>query len=145
MKLFTIGFTKKNAEQFFNHLQDAKVKKIIDTRLNNNSQLSGFAKKDDLPFFLREVSKIEYTHSLWLAPTSEILTEYKKTHDWETYERKFKDLLAEREIENTFTPLDLHENCLLCSEHEPYKCHRRIVAEYLKEKWHMDIEIIHLF
>jgi uncharacterized protein (DUF488 family) len=144
MKLFTIGFTKKSAENFFTMLCDAGVKRIIDIRLNNTSQLAGFAKKDDLQFFLKRIGSIEYVHLAELAPTKDIIDEFKK-HDgsWETYEKKFRTLLSERRVEETIAKTILDSGCLLCSEETPAKCHRRLVAEYFKKRW-PDIEIVHL-
>lgn len=143
MKLFTIGFTKTSAESFFNRLSNAHVKKLFDVRLNNVSQLAGFAKRDDLRYFTKVISGIEYEHIPQLAPTQQILDEYKKTKgSWSAYAEKFLDLMALRKIEN----LDQHRldgGCLLCSEDKPHHCHRRLVAEYLKEKWG-DLEIEHL-
>ena len=131
--VFTIGFTKKNAEQFFTSLKSAGVKRLIDTRLNNVSQLAGFAKRDDLRFFLKALYGIEYTHLLHLAPTQELLGGYKKNGEsWDWYEREFNALISNRKIELS-TPLELLDNaCLLCSEHLPKNCHRRLVVEYLQ-------------
>ena len=144
IRLYTIGFTQKSAEQFFSLLIKAGVKKVVDARLNNRSQLAGFAKKDDLKYFLKALGNIEYVHVPMLAPTADILTEYKKNkNDWQLYEKKFLDLMEERRIENAVKPLELEGACLLCSEHMPERCHRRLVAEYLKCKWG-DVEIIHL-
>jgi uncharacterized protein (DUF488 family) len=145
MRIFTIGFTKKSAERFFTSLQKAGVKRLIDVRLNNTSQLAGFAKRDDLRYFTRAVCGIEYVHLPELAPTAEILEPFKlrKKTDWRTYEREFLDLIASRRIEET-VPRDLLEDgCLLCSEDKPHHCHRRLVAEYLARCW-QDIEIMHL-
>ncbi|NET57125.1 MAG: DUF488 domain-containing protein [Symploca sp. SIO2E6] len=144
INLFTIGFTQKSAQKFFEILQQAGVKRIIDTRLNNVSQLSGFTKKADLEYFLKTIGNIEYLHLLDLAPTKDILDEYKKKKvDWETYEQKFWQLIASREIEKKVSPELMDGGCLLCSEAKPHKCHRRLVAKYLKEKWGT-INICHL-
>lgn len=144
VNLFTIGFTKKSAEYFFRKLSDAGVKKLIDTRLNNVSQLAGFAKRDDLKFFLKEICNIEYIHVPEFAPTPEMLDEYKKiTHDWKVYEKKFIKLISKRKIENCFSLSELKDACLLCSEEQPHHCHRRLVAEYLRLK-NNAIEIEHL-
>jgi uncharacterized protein (DUF488 family) len=144
VKIFTIGFTKKPAETFFNRLKEAGVRRLVDVRLNNVSQLAGFAKKNDLRYFARAICDIEYVHATELAPTAEILDPYKKRKgDWGLYERQFLDLMAERKIENT-TPRDMVDHgCLLCSEELPHHCHRRLVAEYLKEKWG-DVEVEHI-
>jgi uncharacterized protein (DUF488 family) len=143
MKLLTIGFTKKSAETFFSRLKKSGAKKLVDVRLNNVSQLAGFAKKDDLRYFVTNLCGMEYQHVPALAPTQDILDEYKKNGGaWPVYERKFLDLMASRKIEN----LDRRQfdgGCLLCSEDKPHNCHRRLVAEYLRDKWG-DVEIEHL-
>jgi len=143
MKLFTIGFTKKSAEVFFTKLQLAGVKLLVDIRLNNISQLAGFAKRNDLRYFAKTICHIDYAHRPELAPTKNILDAYKKHKDWGLYERQFLDLMAERKIEEKFQQDLLDGACLLCSEDKPNHCHRRLVAEYLKEKWG-DVEIQHL-
>ena len=144
MKLFTIGFTKKTAEIFFGKLCDAGVKRVIDIRLNNVSQLAGFAKKDDLSYFLKTICAIEYVHVPELAPTQDILDGYKKNKgDWEVYEKKFMELMIKRAIENKLSRELFDNACLLCSEDKPHHCHRRLVAEYLQSKWG-DIEITHI-
>ena len=144
MTIFTIGFTKKSAETFFTRLKSAGVKRLVDVRLNNVSQLSGFAKKDDLRFFTKSICNIDYVHALDLAPTADILDAYKKQKgDWSVYERQFLDLMGKRRIEETTPREMLDGGCLLCSEEKPRYCHRRLVAEYLKEKWG-DVEIEHI-
>lgn len=142
--LFTIGFTKKKAEMFFGKLSDAGVEKLIDIRLNNVSQLAGFAKKNDLIYFLKKICNCDYTHKPLLAPTKEILDGYKKkVIDWSEYEKRFNDLLKERKAHTLVSSSELHMACLLCSEPTPEKCHRRLVAEYLKNYFE-NIEIRHL-
>lgn len=144
IKVYTIGFTQASAEEFFSKLTKAGVRKVVDVRLNNSSQLAGFTKKDDLKYFLRAIGNIEYVHMPLLAPSQEILAEYKKKRgDWHTYEEKFLALMEERRIENVVSPGELDRTCLLCSEHLPKHCHRRLVAEYLKTKWG-NVEIEHL-
>lgn len=133
IKLFTIGFTQKTAEKFFTSLQRAGVKRMIDTRLNNVSQLAGFAKKDDLRYFLRAICGIEYEHMADLAPTQAMLDDYKKRKgDWQTYEEQFLQLIQSRRIEELISREKLDHACLLCSEDRPNHCHRRLVAEYLQ-------------
>ena len=144
MRLFTIGFTQKTAEQFFTRLKQPGLVRLVDVRLNNVSQLAGFAKKNDLRFFLREICGIEYVHLPELAPTAEILDTYKKKgRDWPVYEAQFLALLAVRRVEETVDKNLLAGGCLLCSEAAPEHCHRRLVAEYLREKWG-EVEIEHL-
>jgi uncharacterized protein (DUF488 family) len=136
IKLYTIGFTQTSAEAFFSKLIKAGINKIVDARLNNSSQLAGFAKRDDLRYFLKALGNIGYIHMPILAPNEEILTDYKKNKgDWTTYEIKFLALMEGRRIENVISPTELDQACLLCSEHLPEHCHRRLVAEYLKNKW----------
>jgi len=145
IEIFTIGFTKKKAEYFFEKLKTAGVKRIVDVRLNNVSQLAGFAKKDDLIYFLKQLGGMDYVHIPELAPTKDILDAYKKQKgDWETYERKFIELMERRHIEDKIPKEVLDEGCLLCSEDKPHHCHRRLVAEYLKSKWNDNVEIKHL-
>ena len=144
MKLFTIGFTKKSAQQFFQTLRSSGAKRVVDVRLNNVSQLAGFAKRDDLKFFLKEVCDMDYVHTPELAPTQPMLDEYRKPKgDWETYEKRFLDLMAERKIESHLSKDLLAEGCLLCSEDKPHHCHRRLVADYLSQHWG-DVEVLHL-
>ena len=144
MNLFTIGFTKKNAEKFFGLLSSSRVERVIDVRLNNVSQLAGFAKRDDLKFFLQRVCGIDYVHLPDLAPTKEMLADYrKKRMGWDDYERRFLNLMRERRIENSIPKETIDGGCLLCSEDKPHHCHRRLVAEYLGERWG-GIDIRHL-
>lgn len=136
MNLFTIGFTKKSARKFFDLLRESGTKRIVDVRLNNVSQLSGFAKRDDLEYFLRELCGIEYIHLPDLAPTKEMLDDYRKVHkDWDRYEGQFLELMRERQIENKLSKDVISEGCLLCSEDKPHHCHRRLVAQYLDGHW----------
>lgn len=144
MHLFTIGFTKKSAEAFFTKLSKAGVKRVIDVRLNNVSQLAGFAKRDDLRYFLKTICDIDYVHMPGLAPTRDILEEYKKNKgDWSVYEKRFLALLSKRKPEKTISREMFDAGCLLCSEDKPDNCHRRLVAEYLSKKWG-NVEITHI-
>ncbi len=144
MRVFTIGFTKKTARRFFELLRDSGAKRVVDVRLNNVSQLAGFAKKDDLAYFLETICGIEYVHLPMLAPTQEMLDEYKKQRgDWKTYETRFLELMKQRRIEETVSRDVVADGCLLCSEDKPHHCHRRLVAEYLKQHWG-DVDIAHL-
>ena len=144
MKIFTIGFTKKSAESFFTQLQRAGVKRLVDIRLNNVSQLAGFTKRDDIRYFTKAICHIDYIHLTQLAPTQDILDTYKKHKGgWGLYESQFLDLMDRRQIENNVSREIQDGGCLLCSEGKPHNCHRRLVAEYLKKKWG-DVEIEHL-
>ncbi len=141
----TIGFTQTTAEHFFERVLRANVKKVIDVRLNNTSQLAGFAKAADLAFFLKRIGDIDYIHNPLLAPTEDILKAYKKEKgDWTIYETKFLDLMKKRGIEERLNPQTFEGACLLCSEATPHYCHRRLVCEYLNDKWNGSLEVKHL-
>jgi uncharacterized protein (DUF488 family) len=137
MEVFTIGFTKSSAANFFGRLKTAGVTRLVDVRLANSSQLAAFAKQDDLRYFLRELCGAEYVHEPLLAPTQEILDRYKKRKGaWPEYEREFLDLMADRQIETKLDPaLFSGRTVLLCSEPTATHCHRRLVLEYLQRFW----------
>lgn len=143
MIIYTIGFTKTTAEGFFARLKSSGANKLVDVRLNNVSQLAGFAKKDDLKYFSRTICGIGYQHLTALAPTQALLDKYKKEKgSWEEYAAEFLKLMEDREIEKL--PKDKIDGaCLLCSEDTPHHCHRRLVAEYLEKKWG-EVQIRHL-
>ena len=144
MKIFTIGFTQKNAEKFFGLVKSSGAKSIVDVRLNNVSQLAGFAKRDDLKYFLKEICDVEYVHLPELAPTQRMLDDYRKNHkDWKRYEGEFLDLMEQRRIEANIPREAISEGCLLCSEDKPHHCHRRLVAQYLGDHWG-SVEVKHL-
>jgi uncharacterized protein (DUF488 family) len=130
MNLYTIGFTKKNAESFFETLRAAKVKRVIDVRLNNVSQLAGFSKRDDLAYFLKNICDIEYVHLPTLAPDQAMLD-------------AFKQLMAQRNVEASLPIEDLDGSCLLCSEEKPDYCHRRLVAD-IAQRLHPGLDVTHL-
>ena len=144
MKVFTIGFTKKSAREFFGKLRRPGLARLLDVRLNNVSQLAGFSKRDDLLYFCEAILSIQYLHLPELAPTQAMLDEFKKNHgEWPDYEAKFLSLMVERKVEDTLAREVIDGGCLLCSEPTPEKCHRRLVAEYLRSKWG-DVEIEHI-
>ncbi|MEO5331783.1 MAG: DUF488 domain-containing protein [Magnetococcus sp. YQC-5] len=144
MKIFTIGFTQKKAQDFFSRLKQPGLVRLIDARLNNVSQLAGFTKRDDLNYFLREINGIDYLHMPIMAPTKEILDAYKKNNgDWDRYERQFLALMEERRLVTKVSRDVVDGACLLCSESTPEHCHRRLVAEYLQRHWD-GVEITHL-
>jgi uncharacterized protein (DUF488 family) len=145
LTLYSIGFTQRSAEDFFGALQDAGIKRLLDVRLNNTSQLAAFAKRDDLRFFLNEICGAEYEHEPLLAPTQEMLDAYKKRKgDWTNYEIDFLGLMRDRQIEHHLSKAAFETpTALLCSEHTAEHCHRRLVMEYLREAWG-DIAIRHL-
>jgi len=145
VEIYTAGFTKKTAEQFFESLRRAGIRRLLDIRLNNSSQLAGFSKRDDLAYFLRVICHADYQHEPLLAPTQDLLDEYKKQKgSWEAYERRFLALMRERRIEERIDRrLFAVPTVLLCSEATPERCHRRLVAEYLRDQWG-DLTITHL-
>jgi len=143
--LFTIGFAGKSAQEFFEKLKNKQIKKIIDVRLNNVSQLAGFAKRKDLEYFLNAIAGINYRHDTALAPTKELLDNYKKKNGigWDEYERLFNEILEQRGPQKNYKPEELNYSCLLCSEASAKHCHRRLVAEFFKKHWNV-ISITHL-
>lgn len=145
MKIYTIGFTKKSAERFFQLLKDNRIGRLIDVRLKPGGQLAGFAKQDDLAYFLRQLVDCEYHHFDFLAPSEDILRSYRQDKDWGLYERRFEALMDERRVVTHLDPAFFAERacCLLCSEDKPDRCHRRLVAERLARHW-PDVEIVHL-
>ena len=144
-RVFTIGFTQSTAQHFFDRLVRAGVRKIIDVRLHNTSQLAAFAKADDLSYFLKTIGGIGYEHMPLLAPTDAMLTEFKKRRgDWGVYQGRFLELMAERRIEDLLAPNMFDGACLLCSEATPQHCHRRLVCEYLNGKWNGALAVAHL-
>lgn len=145
MEVYSIGFTKRTAAEFFGALKSAGIRRLLDVRLNNSSQLAGFTKREDLPFFLRELCAAEYRHERLLAPTEDLLRAYqKKVMTWQAYEQAFVHLMSERRIgEKIDRELFVVPTVLLCSETKADRCHRRLVLEYLREKWG-DLNIIHL-
>jgi uncharacterized protein (DUF488 family) len=144
MKIYTIGFTKKNAQEFFQLLKINKIEQLIDIRLNNTSQLAGFTKKDDLEFFLKELCGITYYHFNFLAPTKEIRDIYIKEKNWENYTVAYNELLVNRLVQDKLKKSFFEKStCFLCTEPSAKHCHRGLLVEYLKKHWN-DIEIVHL-
>ncbi|MBC3936744.1 DUF488 domain-containing protein [Undibacterium sp. CY7W] len=141
----TIGFTEKSAEKFFSLLKTSNVKRVLDVRLNNTSQLSGFAKRDDLKYFLKTIANIDYVEIPDLMPDGGLLKDYRnKVIDWNYYESKYIELLDRRSAEKKLDKSIFEGGCLLCSEHKPHQCHRRIAIEYLNAKWDTPLPIKHL-
>ena len=141
----TIGFTRTSAENFFRRLTEAGVRKVVDVRLHNSSQLAGFAKAGDLGYFLTAIGGIDYAHEPLLAPTEAMLRTYRQEKGgWAAYEERFLALMAERRIESRLTPGSLDGACLLCSEATPDHCHRRLVVDYLNRRWGGSLIVRHL-
>ncbi len=144
MKLYTIGFTRKSAADFFGLLRESGAKRVVDVRLRNTSGLAGFSKKSDLPWFLRELCDMDYVHLPRLSPTDDLLDAYRgKRVSWEEYEPIFQSIIERRLIRAAIPQDIIADSCLLCSEDQPERCHRRLVAEHLQQHWG-DVEIIHL-
>src|SRR5262249_53750955 len=138
MEIFTIGFTQTSAEDFFGRLKAHRIERLLDVRLNNRSQLAGFAKRDDLAYFLRELVGAKYEHVPLLAPSEEILDAYKKRTEisWLEYEERFLRLMRDRHIESELDRKGFEQRTvLLCSEATSVHCHRRLVVEYLGDHW----------
>ena len=145
MTIYTLGFTQKNATDFFNLIRSNSIEILIDIRLNNKSQLAGFTKGTDLSFFLKEICNCEYQHCIEFAPTKDILDRYKKQdNDWNEYEKSYIPLIARRGVTDIFIKQfgAYSKVCLLCSEASPEKCHRRLLAEFLVQT--IDAHIVHL-
>ena len=143
--LYTIGFTKSSAEHFFGRLQQAGVRRLIDIRLNNTSTLAGFTKRDDLAYFLHSILKAEYHHEPLLAPTPELLKAIQaKAIGWDEYAAQYTALIHERDVANALDRATFAgPSALLCSEATPEHCHRRLMAEYLAQRWD-GFEVVHL-
>ena len=145
IKIFTIGFTGSSAEHFFERLRSAGVKKVIDTRLWASSQLAVFAKKKDLPYFLKEIAGIDYEYREELAPSNHILKPFKDNKiSWDEYEVQYIDLINHRNIANVVQPNEVDHACFLCACKTEHHCHRRLLAEYLQREWRQPVEIVHL-
>ncbi|MHC4586800.1 MAG: DUF488 domain-containing protein [Planctomycetota bacterium] len=143
-RIFTIGCAGKNARQFFSILKQAGIKKIIDVRLYNTSQLAGFTKRQDIKYFLQAIVSADYVHLPIMAPTKQLLNDYKKgLISWQEYETQFNAIIAHRQIEKHLVPQDMDMSCFLCSEAKADNCHRRLVAEYLAKHW-QNVSIHHL-
>jgi uncharacterized protein (DUF488 family) len=145
MDIYTIGFTRKSAADFFGKLRQAGIKRLIDIRLHNVSQLAGFSKRNDLAFFVRELCGAEYVHEPLLAPTPALFDGLKKLKgSWQEYERGFLDLMAQRKIEERLgRDFFTGPAVLLCSEPTADHCHRRLILEHLQRPWN-DLHAIHL-
>ncbi len=144
IKIFTLGYAGKNAREFFTILIQAGVRKVIDVRLYNTSQLAGFTKRQDIEYFLQAIVGAEYIHLPIMAPTKQLLNDYKKELvNWQEYEKQFKSIITQRQIEKHLIPQDMDMSCFLCSEAKADNCHRRLVAEYLAEHW-QNASIYHL-
>jgi len=145
ISVFTIGFTKSTAERFFDRVKNSGAKSVLDERLHNTSQLAGFAKSDDLAFFLKRLCGASYKHQPLLAPTDDILKALKKDKgEWSVYQKSFMNLMESRKIELRMAPEEFADSCLLCSEGKPHHCHRRLVCEYLNSKWGGNLIVKHL-
>ncbi|HLH13427.1 MAG TPA: DUF488 domain-containing protein [Solirubrobacteraceae bacterium] len=145
MDVYTIGFTQTTAERFFARLKDAGVRRVLDVRLYNTSQLAGFAKARDLPYFVRELLGADYEHDLRLAPTPQLFFDYKRRGGaWSVYERGFLALMAQRQIERALSPAQFRTpTALLCTEPTAERCHRRLVCQHLAEHW-SHLRAVHL-
>ena len=145
MTTFTIGHSKTPAREFFGKLSNAGVRRVIDVRLKNTSALVGYARKDDLAYLLESFAGIHYVHAPELSPDEELFSDYKKKGlPWADYEPRFLALMEAREIEKKVDPALLENTCLLCAEKTPHQCHRRLILEYLQDKWGTPLDVMHL-
>ena len=147
MTIYTIGFTKKSAKDFFESLSSSEAEHLLDIRFNNKSQLAGFTKRNDLRYFLKHLVNMEYHEVPVLAPEESMLKEYRKNRDWREYEQRYLELIRHRKAEKHIAPTLIDKGIvLLCSEAEPTYCHRRLAAEYLVQTMPTEIkaEIVHL-
>lgn len=143
MNIYSIGVSGKSAQNFFELIKNSGGKKVLDIRINRNSQLSGFAKDRDLDYFLPKLSNVTYEINPMLAPTKELLKQYRsKEIDWPIYAQRYLDLIKSRKIENSLKSV-FNDAILMCSEDSPMQCHRRLAAEYLAQKW-PGVHITHL-
>lgn len=145
MNIYTIGFTKKTAQEFFEKLQSADAKYLLDTRLNNKSQLAGFTKKGNIEYFIEKLTEMSYVEFPILAPSGEILKQYRDDGDWNAYEKQYNRMLTERKVAQKIDPSLFADGAvLLCSEPTAEKCHRRLAAEFLKQEVLCESSIVHL-
>lgn len=145
MTIFTIGFTKKSAKEFFEALRHSGARHLLDIRLHNTSQLAGFTKREDLRYFLRQIVNMEYHEVPILAPEDSLLSDYRKTGDWAKFEQSYLELIRQRQVERHINPALFKDGVvLLCSEAKPNHCHRRLAAEYLARLGPADVRIVHL-
>lgn len=145
LRVATIGFTGKSAENFFGLLKGADVRTVLDIRLNNTSQLAGFAKKQDLPYFLERLCDAAYVEVPELAPEPDLLKRMQaKELKWDEFAARYIELIAKRRVESNLDAGLFRSACLLCSEHLPHHCHRRLAVEYLNAHWNDRMTITHL-
>jgi len=144
IKLFTIGYTKKSAQQFFELLKKNQIKRVVDIRLNNKGVFAGFSKMGDIQYFCKILINADYIYKPEFAPTKDMLKRYRKKEiTWEDYEKEYDDLIEKRNIKESLKINEYDYNCFLCSEHLPDKCHRKLLAEYFL-KLNSNIEISHI-
>jgi len=143
-RIYTIGTSEKSLEEFIKLLRENGITEIIDVRRKNDSQLLGFSRMRDLRYIL-DLHNIKYVHALEFAPSENLLKKYRKSKNWEEYVTEFNSEMQRRNLKETIEKiLNSNENiALLCSEGKPDKCHRRLVAEFLR-KFRPELEIVHI-
>jgi uncharacterized protein (DUF488 family) len=147
MQIYTLGFIKKTAEEFFTLIKENKIELLLDIRTNKQTQLPGLTKGRDLEFFLNEICHCQYVYEPLFTPTKQLVEDYLEGKvTWSEYEEIFNETMEERKIEQIFQEKYMHFNriCLLCNEQDPRNCHRRLVAERLQDKLQSEVEIIHI-
>lgn len=145
MEIATIGFTSTSAQSFFDRIGGAHVPAVVDVRLSNTSQLAGFAKRDDLAYFLDKICGVAYVEEKRLATPHELLDDWRhKRISWDEYAKRYRETITGRDVANALDRKLFERGViLLCSEPTDEHCHRRLAAEYLAEVWG-GVEIHHL-
>lgn len=144
MEVYTAGFTKWLAEDFFEKLNALNINKLIDIRLRPNSQLSGFTREVNFSYFLKKLSHVEYEHQINLAPTKDLLNKRRKNNlSWQEFESEYLNLLTEDILEYCFKEISKQNILFLCSESEPQFCHRRVLTDKLLSL-NSELKVTHL-
>jgi len=144
MEVYTAGFTKWLAKDFFNLLENLKINKLIDIRLRPNSQLSGFTRGVNFSYFLENLSNVKYEHQIKLAPTKELLNKRRNEGlNWQDFESEYVKLLDKDILNYCLNEISNQNILFLCSETEPQFCHRRILTDKLCS-FNPNLEIVHL-
>ena len=144
MELFTIGYTKKSAEKFFEIMSDNKIEIVADVRLYNSTQLAGFSKSVDLQYFLKKICGCNYIALKQLAPNPSLFENYKNGKTtWNEYEKIYNKFLDTQANLDFFYAFKNKRICILCAESTPEHCHRRLIAEKIS-KTHDNVKITHL-
>ena len=145
MHLYTIGYSEKTAQEFFELLKLNHIDCLVDIRIYPDHEGAMYASKRDLPYLLKELAGCDYTYMGSLAPTPKLLEDVHKDNDHDKYARGFAKIMAEGKIPHSLDRefFEKQTCCLLCFEATAEFCHRRLVAEQM-QKYLEGMEIIHL-